>query len=113
MEVYVEQKAFQITITDNVATALTDIAPGTFQILGDSRADSMLAVTAVAKGHKIALCDIAEGSDILKYGITIGKAITDIAAGEWVHLHNIRSCYDERSSHLDTITGVPKDIRYE
>lgn len=108
-----EQKAFQITITDNVATALTDIAPGEFQILGDSRADSMHAVTSVSKGHKVALCDIAEGGDILKYGIIIGRAITDIAAGEWVHLHNIRSCYDERSSHLDAITGAPKDIRYE
>lgn len=108
-----EQKAFQITAADNVATALTDIAPGAVALLGDSRAAAVRAVTTVAKGHKIALTDIAAGSDIIKYGVTIGRATKDIAAGEWVHLHNICSLYDERSGHLDAVTGAPRDIRYE
>ena len=43
----------------------------------------------------------------------IARATKDIRAGEWVHLHNIRSVYDERSSHLDVMTGAPKDTRYE
>lgn len=107
------QKAFQITTKDNVATALTDIAPGVIQLLGDTSIDSVQTHASIPKGHKIALCNIAKGDRILKYGIPIGKAITDIAVGEWVHLHNIRSMYDERSSHLDAITGAPKDILYE
>jgi hypothetical protein len=30
-----------------------------------------------------------------------------------VHLHVMRSLYDERSSHLDINTGAPKDTKYE
>ena len=33
--------------------------------------------------------------------------------GAWVHLHVMRSLYDERSSHLDINTGAPKDTKYE
>ena len=45
----------------------------------------------IAFGHKYALRDIAKGEDILKYGLPIGKALADIAVGEWVHVHNCRS----------------------
>lgn len=107
------QRAFQITLSDNVATALTDITPGHVSILGDSLITSIRAVATVPKGHKIALHTISEGDDIFKYGVRIGKAVKDIATGEWVHLHNIRSIYDERSSHLDVLTGTPTDISYQ
>lgn len=108
-----EQRVFQITISDNVATALTDVTPGDAVVLGDASVSRIWAVTNIPQGHKIALCDIAMGEDIQKYGVRIGRASINIAAGEWVHLHNIHSVYDERSNHLDVITGVPKDIRYE
>jgi hypothetical protein len=44
-------------------------------------------------GHKIASRPIARGEKILKYGVPIGSATTDIAVGEHVHLHNIQSDY--------------------
>lgn len=44
-------------------------------------------------GHKIAACDIAAGEQIIKYGAPIGSAVCDIALGEHVHVHNIRSDY--------------------
>lgn len=40
-------------------------------------------------GHKYALCDIAQGENIIKYGQPIGHATTDIKKGEHVHTHNI------------------------
>lgn len=43
------------------------------------------------RGHKIALCDIADGQDIIKYGYPIGHAVTDIKKGEHVHTHNIKT----------------------
>lgn len=108
-----DQKAFQISEWDNVATALCDIVPGMVQILGDAPNRTIQAITDIPKGHKLALTKIAPNEEILKYGVRIGKAVTSIASGEWVHLHNIRSVYDERSSHLDVVTGAPTDIRYE
>ncbi len=50
---------------------------------------------SVPAGHKYALCDIAKGEYILKYGAIIGRATQDIKKGEWVHTHNVRSHLDE------------------
>lgn len=105
--------AFQIDISDNVATALSELSEGSVTILGDRDCDTVDAVMDIPTGHKIALRDIKSGEEIVKYGVVIGQSTSDIKKGEWVHLHNIRSVYDERSSHLDSITGAPKDTVYE
>ncbi len=42
-------------------------------------------------GHKVALCDIAKGDTIFKYGHDIGIAVADIATGEHAHVHNIKT----------------------
>ena len=42
-------------------------------------------------GHKYALRDIAEGEDVIKYGMPIGHATRAIARGEHVHVHNVRT----------------------
>ena len=107
------QTAFQIDKTDNVATALAALTPGDVRLLGDAQAENMTAVQEIPVGHKIALCDIAEGEMIFKYGVVIGRATKDIPMGSWVHLHVMRSNYDERSSHLNVNTGAPEDTRYE
>jgi galactarate dehydratase len=39
----------------------------------------------VPQGHKVALADIAADAPVLRYGIPIGHALKDIAAGSWVH----------------------------
>lgn len=108
-----KQTAFQIERCDNVATALTELVPGPVTLRGDACAPTVTAVQDIPVGHKIALRDIAEGEDILKYGVVIGRATAAIPAGSWVHLHVMRSLYDERSGHLDVKTGAPKDTKYE
>lgn len=42
-------------------------------------------------GHKIALCNIEKGSDIIKYGYPIGYATEDIVKGDTVHSHNMKT----------------------
>lgn len=42
-------------------------------------------------GHKIALCDIAEGADIIKYGYPVGYATENIKEGDAVHSHNMKT----------------------
>lgn len=52
------------------------------------------AVTArenIPAGHKIALRAVQKGETVCKYGYPIGVATCDIAAGAWVHTHNLRS----------------------
>lgn len=76
------KRLFQINPKDNVAVILVD---------GDAVAP---------RGHKVALCDIPAGAEVIKYGFPIGKATKDIAKGEWVHSHNLA-------------TGLNDDLEYQ
>ena len=42
-------------------------------------------------GHKVALADIKRGDTVWKYGQDIGKAVSDIAKGDHVHVHNLKT----------------------
>lgn len=68
-----KQNAFQINREDNVATALTPLVPGPVELRGDACAPEVEAATEVPMGHKIALRDIRNGEDIVKYGVVIGR----------------------------------------
>jgi len=107
-------KAFCIHPDDNVATLLND-APeqAIVQVLGSGRCREVTGKNSIQLGHKIALCDIADGEPIIKFGVTIGRATKKILAGQWVHLHNCTSLFDERSQTLELHTGASTDTRYE
>lgn len=81
-------KLLRINEKDNVAVALEDIKKNEIIIFDGI---SLKAGEAVDRGHKIALKDIAEGEDIIKYGFPIGHAISPILAGEYLHTHNIKT----------------------
>ena len=79
-------------VNDDVATALTDLKQGeTIHVSLDGLSLDVVLGQDIEFGHKLALRDIDAGHKILKYGLPIGKALTDIRAGEWVHVHNCRS----------------------
>ncbi|TGN68236.1 altronate dehydratase [Paracoccus liaowanqingii] len=63
--------------------ALTPLAPGA-PVAGDT-----VTAEAIPAGHKIALCPIAAGEPVLKYGQVIGTATQAIAAGAHVHVQNL------------------------
>ena len=44
----------------------------------------------IPQGHKVALVDLATDAPVLRYGIPIGYALRDIAAGSWVHERLLR-----------------------
>ena len=107
------QRAFQIDRRDNVATALCPLVPGEADLLGEGERDTVEVVQEIPDGHKLALRPIRPGEPVVKYGVVIGEATGEIQPGTWVHLHCMRSLYDERSSHLDLKTGAPLDTKYE
>ena len=85
-------RAILLHTDDDVATALTDLVEGeTVHVALDDLSIKVVLRQDVEFGHKYALRDIAQGEEILKYGLPIGRALTDIQAGEWVHVHNCRS----------------------
>ena len=93
-----------------MATLLDDAPAGPVALLGAVGAvTAVVATESVARAHKIALADLAQGEAVVKYGVPIGRATRPIPRGAWVHLHNLASALDERSSSLDLHTGAPTD----
>lgn len=79
---------------DDVGVATEDIKSGeqvTGICLDTDEAITLTALADIPLGHKIAVNDISAGGDVSKYGVKIGLARQGIAAGEYVHVHNIRS----------------------
>jgi altronate dehydratase small subunit len=107
-------RAFCINPTDNVATLLDDApGPDNVQILGASHIQSVSSREPITLGHKIAITDIPKDSEIIKFGVSIGHASQPILAGQWVHLHNCASNFDQRSQTLDLHSGAATDTKYE
>jgi altronate dehydratase len=73
---------------DNVAVALRALAEGEEIVVEGA---PLRATAAIPTGHKLARRAIAEGDPVLKYNETIGIASAPIAAGEHVHVQNVRS----------------------
>ena len=106
-------RCFKIHSNDNVATLLDDAdAAAPVQVLGHGAA-SITATEPIKLGHKVALCAIASDEPVVKFGVAIGCATCDIAVGQWVHLHNCTSGFDQRSQTLDVRTGAATDTKYE
>ncbi|HKB02769.1 MAG TPA: altronate dehydratase family protein [Gemmataceae bacterium] len=79
--------AVHLRPNDNIAVAAKSIAPGT-EVQIDGR--TVIVPGPVRMGHKFAVQPIKEGDPVLKYGQIIGFAARDIAAGEHVHVHNVK-----------------------
>ncbi|WP_058910901.1 UxaA family hydrolase [Entomohabitans teleogrylli] len=78
----------KIHTLDNVAVALVDLAEGTV-VTVDGNAFTL--PQAVGRGHKFAIRAIAQGENVIKYGLPIGHALMAIQPGEYIHSHNART----------------------
>ncbi len=47
--------------------------------------DGLVLTEHVPEAHKVALIDLAEGSNVIRYGVVIGTAMADVPRGAWVH----------------------------
>jgi len=77
---------------DNVATCMAEMKAGdTAEVTALKERRRISFRDAIPFGHKVSLCDVDAGDDIVKYGEVIGKASRNIKAGEHVHVHNVES----------------------
>ncbi|MBL8269929.1 UxaA family hydrolase [Steroidobacter sp.] len=51
------------------------------------------AIQTVELGHKLARRALSVGEKVIKYGAPIGSITVAAQAGEWIHLHNMKSDY--------------------
>jgi hypothetical protein len=80
-----------IDAEDDVAVALRDLPDGVARVRAGDAVLPLSLRAAVPLGHKVARRDLPRGTHIRKYGAVIGEATADIATGEHVHVHNMRS----------------------
>ncbi|MCH5346776.1 MAG: UxaA family hydrolase, partial [Muribaculaceae bacterium] len=78
----------KINPADNVAVAIAPLSAGSvINIDGDD----ITLVSDIPAGHKVALRDIAEGENIIKYGFPIGHAIHPVAKGKFLDHNDIKT----------------------
>ncbi|HEX4215221.1 MAG TPA: UxaA family hydrolase [Candidatus Dormibacteraeota bacterium] len=84
---------------DHVAVAVQDVEPETVRIvyMDSDREATVEVLEPVPLGHKVALTDLSGGSDVIEYGVRIGRTREAIGTGHHVHVHNIRSARWEQS----------------
>ena len=63
----------------------------TGQIMENDETVTIEALVEVPLGHKLALEDIKNDDTIIKYGNDIGRAVSDIPKGGYVHVHNVKT----------------------
>ena len=97
----------RINPKDSVAVALSDLAKG-FKL----EEFNVTTQEVILQAHKVALQDIPAGSKVIKYGNPIGYATRDIAKGQWVHTHNIKTtlCGVDEYDYRPTVSPVKHDV---
>ncbi len=84
---------------DDVATALRALSAGQWvRVQGPAGTLSVQVRENIALCHKLALRPMAAGQPVRKYGEVIGVASQAVAAGEHVHIHNLKSARARLSS---------------
>lgn len=88
---------------DNVLVVVAPIEAGDILPVGGGTVPAREGVTI---GHKVARQALRPGDRVIKYGAPIGSMIAAAEAGDWVHLHNMRSDYI--AAHLRAAPGEPQ-----
>ncbi|NND06385.1 MAG: UxaA family hydrolase [Saprospiraceae bacterium] len=80
----------QLDESDNVLLATQSLAAGTLLHIAGQE---IKLEKDLGLGFKIASCNIMRGEKIIKCGVSIGSATSNISIGELIHLHNLQSDY--------------------
>ena len=99
----------KINEKDNVAIAVRDLAADTEILPG------LVLRQDIPQAHKIALRDIPEGGEIVRYGVVLGYALSDIPAGSWINEKMLRlpppPALDDMPYGTNIRTDLPKAPR--
>lgn len=102
----------QIHPKDNVAVALADLPAG--EVLHLSGRDVTLR-EAIPVGHKIALADLNEQDQVIKYGYPIGHVLRRVQSGEWINEQVLKTSLEGIQSYVyqpvKTELTIPADGR--
>ncbi len=96
-----DSRLLLLSPTDNVLVLRSIIQAGEQIYVGGKR---LTIEQRIDLGHKLARTDIQADAKVVKYGAPIGSTTVDIACGEHVHTHNMKSDYTPTYT-LDDVEG--------
>ncbi|MHA1524568.1 MAG: UxaA family hydrolase [Alphaproteobacteria bacterium] len=80
---------------DNVGVVVVEgLTKGTKMecvVTQDNSSFALVVGADIPIGHKVALADLKAGDTATKYGADIGRIVADVAKGEHVHVHNLKT----------------------
>jgi len=101
------KRTIMIHPDDNVVVALQPFHRG-----DTIRENGLTLMDDIPAGHKIAIRPIQKGAPVRKYGLPIGTAVKDIAAGEHVHTYNLKTMLSGETAYqytpkLSAVKSIP------
>lgn len=78
----------QLHKLDNVVIALLPLTKGTILDIDGTEIE---LIQDIEKGHKIAITNLSESDDVIKYGASIGSCTQSLEAGAWVHTSQLKT----------------------
>lgn len=82
-------QTIRINPHDNVVVALEPVSAGTaVEVPG---VGEVVAREDIPQGHKMAVLPIAQGQNVVKYGLPIGHVTQSVEQGTWLHTHNVKT----------------------
>lgn len=60
-------------------------------IMDQDKTIGMKALQDIPIGHKLAIKPLTDGVTVIKYGVDVGRSSAPVAAGEHVHVHNLKT----------------------
>ena len=94
----------KINPADNVAVAINPLTSGTTVNVDG---DEITLVSDIPAGHKFALCDIAEGENVIKYGFPIGHTRHEVKRGAFLDHNDIKTNLEGQLDYSDITIDNP------
>ena len=94
----------KINPADNVAVAINPLTAGTTVNVDG---DEITLVSDIPAGHKFALCDIAEGENVIKYGFPIGHTRHEVKRGAFLDHNDIKTNLEGQLDYSDITIDNP------
>ena len=103
-----DRRLLRLHPDDNCLVAVRPLPAGEMLLVDGAAVKLELALPV---GHKVAARHLGPGEAVVKCGAIIGRTSTDVAAGQYLHLHNVLSNY--LAAHLvgGASTGGPGPTR--
>ncbi len=95
----------KVNDSDNVAVAITELKSGDVVSIEGKK---IALQNDIPAGHKFALTSFEKGDEVIKYGFRIGVAKAEIAVGEWVHEHNVKTALSGQFDAKPDLVEMPK-----